>query len=406
MRESSGFSIHASGDATVYDWLPITSPVGILATLTGVCAFFYWLERWTGWRFFQVLPPLAFIYLVPVVLSNTGVLPTESPVYDTMQSLMLPMLLILLLMNVNIRGALQVMGRGIGVMLFGTLGVMVGAPIGLLAVKHWLGPDAWKAFGALSGSWIGGTGNMAAVSEMIGTQGTEFGLAVLADSTMYAFWLPVLLVSNRFADRFARLTGVEADRVERMLEAAEAQRVEPRPPTTRDYVFLLCVSLAATWGADMAAGYLPEWKPYLTASTWRILLITTAGIAYSFTPLRRIPGSQNLGMALLVLFVAQMGASAELEGVAEQALPFLGGAVLWIFIHGTFCLLGAWLLRSDVHTAAIASAANIGGPAAASVVASYHQPNLVPAAILLAMLGYALGSYCGYITALLCRWVM
>lgn len=111
-------------------------------------------------------------------------------------------------------------------------------------------------------------------------------------------------------------------------------------------------------------------------------------------------------MALLVLFVAQMGASAELSGVAEQAVPFLIGAMLWIFIHGAFCLLGAWLLRSDVHTAAIASAANIGGPAAASVVASYHQPALVPAAILMALLGYAMGTYCGYLTALLCRLVI
>ena len=388
------------------DWVTITSPVGVLATLSGLCAFFYWLEKWTAWRLFQVLPPLAFIYLVPVILSNTGVLASKSPVYDAMQSLMLPMLLVLLLLNVNIGGAVHVMGRGIGVMLFGTLGVMVGAPVGLLAVKHWLGPDAWKAFGSLSGSWIGGTGNMAAVSEMIDTQGAEFGLAVLADSTMYSLWLPVLLISKRYAARFDRLTGVEANRVERMLAAADAQASEPRAPASRDYIFLFCIALLATWIADLAASQLPELKPYLTASTWRILLITTIGITLSFTPLSRVPGGQELGMALLVLFVAQMGASAELSGVAEQAVPFLIGAMLWIFIHGAFCLLGAWLLRSDVHTAAIASAANIGGPAAASVVASYHQPALVPAAILMALLGYAMGTYCGYLTALLCRLVI
>jgi uncharacterized membrane protein len=387
------------------DWFPITSPVGVLATLSSVCAFFYGLEKWTRWRLFRVLPPLAFIYMVPVILSNTGVLVSKSPVYDAMQSLMLPMLLVLLLVNVNISAALRVMGRGVGVMLFGTLGVMLGAPAGLLAVKHWLGPEAWKAFGSLSGSWIGGTGNMAAVSKMIDTGGTEFGLAVLADSTMYSLWLPVLLVSKRFADRFGRLTGVEKDRVERMLAAAHEQQSEPRAPATRDYVFLFCVALLATWAADLLANRLPEWK-YLTASTWRILLITTIGIAFSFTPLSRIPGSQQMGMALLVLFVAQMGASAELAGVAEQAVPFLLGALLWIFIHGAFCLLGAWLLRSDVHTAAIASAANIGGPAAASVVASYHQPSLVPSAILMALLGYAIGNYCGYMTALMCRLVM
>lgn len=388
------------------DWFPIASPAGVLATLSGVCALFYWLEKWTRWRLFQVLPPLAFIYLVPVILSNTGILTSKSSVYDTMRQLMLPMLLVLLLVNVNVGAALRVMGRGVGVMLFGTLGVMLGAPIGLLAVKQWLGPDAWKAFGSLSGSWIGGTANMLAVSEMIDTPGTEFGLAVLADSTMYSLWLPILLVSKKFADRFDKFTGVEADRIERMVEAAHAQRSEPRAPATRDYLFLFCLALLATWIADLVANQLPELQPYLTASTWRILLITTLGIASSFTPLSQIPGSQELGMALICLFVAQMGASAELSGVAEQAVPFLIGALLWIFIHGAFCLLGAWLLRSDLHTAAIGSAANIGGVAAASIVAQYHQPSLVPAAILMALIGYAIGNYCGYLTALLCRLVM
>jgi uncharacterized membrane protein len=100
-----------------------------------------------------------------------------------------------------------------------------------------------------------------------------------------------------------------------------------------------------------------------------------------------------------------MGASAELAGVAEQAMPFLLGALIMILTHGAFCLLGAKLLRADLHTAAIASAANVGGVATASVVASYHRPVFLPAGVLMALIGYAIGNYCGYITALLCRLV-
>jgi uncharacterized membrane protein len=388
------------------DWFPIASTVGVLGTLSGICAFFYWLEKSSGWRLFQYLPPLIFIYLVPVVLSNAGLLVSKSAVYDTMQSLMLPMLLVLLLLNVDVRGAARIMGRGIGVMLFGTLGVMLGAPMGLLAVKNWLGPDAWKAYGTLAGSWIGGTGNMAAVSEMIETPGTEFGLAILADSFIYTIWLPILLVSKKFSDQFDSFTGVEADRVDRMLAMAAEEHTEPRAPATRDYLYLFCVALLATWAADLVAVRLPRIDPFLSQSTWRILLITTIGLSLSFTPLSRISGSQELGMAFVLLFVAQMGASAQLEGVAEQAVPFLIGALICIFCHGAFCLFGAWILRCDLHTAAIASAANIGGAASASIVASYHQPSLVPPAILMALIGYAIGNYCGYITALLCRLMM
>jgi uncharacterized membrane protein len=387
------------------DWFPIASPIGVLATLSGVCAFFFWLERFTRWKLFQILPPLIFIYLVPVVLANGGILTSVSPVYENMQSIMLPMLLVLLMLKVNLGGALRVMGRGVGVMLFGTLGVMLGAPIGLMVVRPWLGPDAWKGYGALSGSWIGGTGNLAAVAEMLETPGTEFGLAVLADSTLYAIWLPILLGSKRLADRFASFTGVAANRIELMEQAAEAEHQEPQAPSTQDYLFLLSIAFAAAWLAELVSNHLPEFKPLLSQSTWRILSITTIGICLSYTPLSRIPGSHELGMALVYLFVTQMGASAILKDVAELAIPFVAGAAIMISIHGIFCVLGAKLFRTDLHTAAIASAANIGGAASATIVASYHRRSLVPAAILMALIGYAIGNYCGYVTALLCRLV-
>ncbi len=386
--------------------LPISSTTGVLAVLSGVCAFFFWLEKASAWRLFQYLPPLIFIYLVPIILTNRHVLPPKSNAYDTIQNLLLPMMLVLLLVNVNVRGAFRVMGRGIGVMLFGSLGVMVGAPVGLLAVRHWLGPDAWKAYGSLSGSWIGGTGNLAAVSKMLDTSGAETGLAVLADSVIYSLWLPILLLSKRYADGFARFTGVEVERVEQMNVAAQMEHRERRAPEMPDYLFLICIALVSTWFADSLATWLPAKEPFLTVSTWQILLVTTLGIMLSFTPMRHIPGSQELGMALVFLFVAKMGATADLSSVAEQALPFLGGALIMISIHGLFCLLGAKLFRSDIHTAAIASAANVGGAASASIVASYHQPALVPAAILMALIGYAIGNYCGYLTAIVCRLVM
>jgi uncharacterized membrane protein len=135
------------------------------------------------------------------------------------------------------------------------------------------------------------------------------------------------------------------------------------------------------------------------------LLVTTLGVALSLTPLRRLGASRELGMALVLIFMAHMGASADFSKAAVEAVPFLLGCTVWIIIHGLFCLLGAWIMRVDVHTAAIASAANIGGVAAASVVAAFHKERLVPAGILMALLGYALGNYAGWAAAVLCPWV-
>jgi uncharacterized membrane protein len=333
------------------------------------------------------------------------------------------MLLVLLLLKLNLRGAVKILGPGLGVMLVGTLGVMVGAPIGLLCVKHWLGPDAWKAFGSLSASWVGGSANLVAVSQMLHASGTEYGLAVLADTLItYAIWLPILLASKKYAAPFAKLVGAKS--IARDNADDDIGPVENTPvPSTRDYIFLICIALLAAWLADAIANRaisvsaasapqasiqeaeLPGAKPYVSTDTWRVLLITTIGIALSFTPLSRIAGSHELAMALLYLFVARMGASAQLAGVAAQAVPFMIGALIWIFIHGMFCLLGAAIFRTDIHIAAIASAANIGGAATSTIVASYHKESLVPAAILMALIGYAIGNYTGYVTAMICHYV-
>ncbi len=103
----------------------ITSHVGVLASLCGICAFFFLFERTSRWKVFQFLPPLVFIYLTPVVLSNTGVLPTSSDTYNVIRSMVLPMMLVLLLLKVDVAGAIRVMGKGVFVMFIGTAGVVL-----------------------------------------------------------------------------------------------------------------------------------------------------------------------------------------------------------------------------------------------------------------------------------------
>jgi len=382
----------------------ISSNAGVLAVLLGVCAFWFYVEKATRWRLFGYLPPLIFIYVTPVLLTNTGVIATGSPVYGSIRHILLPMMLVLLLLKVDVGAAFRVMGKGVFVMLSGTLGVMVGAPIAFVLVKHGLGPEGWKAFGTLAGSWIGGTGQMAAVSDMIDTPGFEFGLAVIADNAVYVVWLPILLASRNLAQRFARFSRVSPGRLEMMERAAREAVQEERTPGFRDYLFLLFIAAAVTWVSTELGNRLPSTE-VISAGTWKILLVSTIGVALSFTPLRRIPGSHELAMAFVYLFVARMGAVAHFagEGAAAQIMWFLVGAFIWIFIHGAFCLAAARIFRVDVHTAAIASAANIGGAASAPIVASYHNESLVPASILMALIGYAVGTHAAWVTALVCR---
>ncbi|UCG49837.1 MAG: DUF819 family protein [Phycisphaerales bacterium] len=381
----------------------VSSPVGVLTVLCGVAAGFFFLEERTKWKLFEYFPPLIFIYAVPAILSNTGVLSRTSAVYDWLSSTVLPMFLVIMLLKVDIASTVRIMGRGVFVMLFGTAGVVLGAPAAFLLVRDRLPPDAWKAFGTLAGSWIGGTGNMAAVSEGLKTSGQGFGLAVLGDNLVYMVWLPILLGSKSFAKGINRFLRVDKRRIE-MLEKVEGDAQDAgRRVKMRHFLYLLVLGFACTWAAEGLSGRLPEFKPVLTASSWKILLVTTMGLTLSLTPARHIPASHELAMALVYIFVANMGARADVSGLAGSAGWFILACYVWIAVHGAFCILGAYLLRVDVHSTAIASAANIGGAASSPVVAAHHNDKLVPVSILMALIGYAVGNYGALLAAWLCH---
>jgi uncharacterized membrane protein len=391
----------------------ITSPAGVLAVLAAVTSFFFFLEKKTAWKFFNYFPPLIFIYLIPVALSNAGVIPTKAPVYDFMKGNILPMFLVIMLLDVDILATIRVMGKGVFVMLTGTLGVVIGAPIGFFIVKHGLGPEAWKGFGALAGSWIGGTGNMAAVAIALDLDEStlDFGYAVIADNAVYLIWLPIMLASKNFAGWFNRFTGIAKGRLEAMEKAAAELTTDKGKVEMRHYLYLAFFSFGVTALSTWIAGILPLPSPntwlgaVLSFNTYKILLVTLFGVILSFTRASKIPGSHALAMALVYLFVAQMGAKADLSNLSVSVFWFLLGAYIWIFIHGAFLVTAAKIFKVDVHTAAISSAANIGGAASAPIVAAYHRTTLVPVSILMALLGYAIGNPAAILAATLCKWV-
>ena len=391
----------------------ISSPAGILTVLCGIAAIFFWLEKNTKWKVFNYFPPLLFIYCIPAMLSNipigdnSYILPRSSGVYDILKDIGLPFFLITLLLKVDVVSTVKIMGKGVFVMLMGSAGVVVGAFFSYLLVRNFLEPDTWKAFGTLAGSWIGGTGNMAAVSGglEVSEDSYQFGMAVLGDNLVYIVWLPILLSSKNFAEKFHRFIKIDHKNIE-ILESVEAVPEEQKEPAAmRHFLYLFVIGFICVWLADAVSGKMPDAlliEPVLTASTWKILLITTMGLALSWTPARKIPASHELGMAIVYIFVANMGAKADLSKLDASAGWFILACYIWITIHGAFCLLGAYLFKVDIHSTAIASAANIGGAASAPIVAAHHNKKLVPVSILMALVGYAVGNYLAFFGAWLC----
>lgn len=388
----------------------VTSPIGVIAVLLAVAAFFFFVAQISRAKLFTYVPPLLFIYATPVFLNNLDVIPSNSPVYPGLSAYLLPAFIVLMLIKVDIPAVGRVLGKGVLVMLMGTAGVMVGAVVAYYIVHPWLSEDAWKGYGALAGSWIGGTANMAATAEMLGTSEEQFGLAIIADNVIYIVWLPLLLLSRDFADRFNRWARVPEDRLIMMDAAASAHEKSDEVPTMSHYLYIASIAVGVTWFATATAPAISAWiasvspaaATVFSGATTRILLVTTIALTLSLTPVSKLPNTTAIGTALVYVFVAGMGARASVSGLAEAPM-FVLGAFIWISIHGLFCLAGAWLFRVDIHSVAIASAANIGAAASAPIVAAHHRPSLVPASILLALLGYALGNYLAPLTGHLAR---
>jgi uncharacterized membrane protein len=388
----------------------VSSPIGVMTVLVAVVSFWFWLERSTKWKIFDYLPPLVFIYASPVLLSNFGVIPYTSAAYDFLSHYGLPMFIVLMLIKVDVISAVRIMGKGVFVMLLGSVGVVVG---GVLAYKLGqvltfgdffpLAQDSWRAFGTLAGSWIGGTGNMTAAYAGLEGVPSDLTMAAAADQMVYLIWLPILLGSKSFAEKFNRWARVPAGRIEAMESAAAEFKSSENPPTMTSLLYLALLAVGFTWISLGLSEILPPvvigGATVITAGTWLILLVTTLALLASVTPARKLPAAQPIAMAIIYIYVARVGATMDLSIVDwDKMIGFIAMAYVWITIHGLFILTGAWIFRVDVHTVAIASAANIGGAASAPIVAAHHRETLVPASILMALIGYALGNYLAILT--------
>jgi len=347
----------------------VSSPAGVMTVLIAVVAFWFWLERASRWKLFNYLPPLIFIYATPVLLSNTGLIPFDSAAYDFLRHYGLPVFIVLMLIKVDVLGAVRIMGKGVLVMLIGSLGVVLG---GVLAYQlgqtiHWppyfpLPEDSWRAFGTLAGSWIGGTGNMTAAHAGLGGTAEDLTMAAAADQMVYLVWLPVLLASRAFAERFNRWMKVPPDRLARMERAAGNFKHDELALDMSSLVTLALLALGTTWVSLVLADKLPivvvGGAAVITAGTWLILLVTTLALLASATPARKLPAAQPIAMAIIYVYVARVGATMDLSEASFGTIgAFVLMAYVWIAIHGLFILAGAWLFRVDVHTVAIASAA-------------------------------------------------
>lgn len=391
---------------------------GLVLGCAAVSAGVLWAARqpW-GRGFFRIVPAVLLVYYVPALLAAAGLLPRESAGHDFMRETVLPFSLFLLLATADLGAILRLGPRALGVMLFGTLGVILGGPLAFWVARPWLPEEAWKGLAAIAGSWIGGSGNFAAIKEAVATPDDLVGPLIIVDTAVAYTWTGILLFlapHQALLDRWLRADRRLLDEVAHRLEQAEP--VRPVRLSTQGILGVLACGLAGTWISWTLGRVLAAWvEPLLThhvpglagvfsSYTWMVLVLTSLGIVLSLTPFRRLEahGASQFGYAALYLFLASLGTKADVAGLASAPGLLLAGFV-WMAVHVAVLVAGARLLRTPAVLAAVGSQANIGGVVTAPVVAAAYCPPLAPLGLLLGMFGYLIGNYGGLLCAAMLR---
>jgi uncharacterized membrane protein len=381
-------------------------PMHVFAYLIGVLGVVFWLsgiERFK--RFFELMPPVIWAYFVPTLSTTFGIIPSSAGVYDWIQVYLLPMSLFLLMISVDLPAIARLGKVAIVMLLAGTLGIVVGAPIAYLMFGSALPPDAWKGLAALSGSWIGGTANMVAIKESVGTPDSLMGPIIVVDTVVGYGWMGILLFLSARQASFDRRIGARTEMLEetnRRLQELDERRV---PLTLRLSLMITGLGfVAAVAGVAVGRGLPAIGDPtIISTTTWTVLIVVTLGLLLSFTPVSALEqaGASRIGYAALYLLLAAIGAQADLKAVLDAPM-FLATGMVWIAIHAAILLAVARLMRAPLFFFATGSMANVGGAASAPVVAGVYHPALAPVGLLMAVGGYILGIY----AALGCAWLL
>ncbi|MBW2453705.1 MAG: DUF819 family protein [Deltaproteobacteria bacterium] len=372
--------------------------------------------------FYKYVPALLLCYFIPGILGTTNVIGGEhSKLYFAASRYLLPTSLVLLTLSLDLPAIRKLGSKMIIMFLTGTVGIMFGGPLALMLfatvapdVVGGTGPEAvWRGMSTVAGSWIGGGANQTAMKEVFGVGDDVFSSWIAVDVLVANVWMAFLLYGAGIAKRLDAKNGADTTAIEALKRKVEAYRdAHARVPTTTDLFMILGVGFVVTavghFGADTIAPAIAKHAPGLAKFSltskffWLIIIATTLGVLASFTKARELEGAgaSRVGSVMLYVLVATIGMNMNLLAVRDRPWIFLVGLV-WIAIHAGLMLGVGRLIKAPFFFIAVGSQANIGGAASAPVVASAFHPVLAPVGVMMAVLGYAIGTYAAWLCGLM-----
>ena len=372
----------------------ITNGFAYLAVLFAISGLIGMLEGTNKYKVFKIIPGIVILYFVIMLLSTFELWTKTDNInttYKAVKGNLLPSMIFLLLLKGDIRQIAALGPKMILAFITASLSIGIGFVITFMALKAWLPESAWMTFAALSGSWMGGTGNMVAVQGALNIPDASMGYTLLMDSIDYAIWVMLLLAFVPLSPQFNKWTKSNTKLIDEVSAKIEAKAQNPDGKIdTASLIFLIGLGLAASALAQYMAGFMPQ-SAFFSKTTWTVLIVTVFGALGAMTKLGGIPGSSELGNVLLYGIVALIASRANFAELT-QAPIFIAAGFMILLIHGAIMIAAAKLFKLDLFSCGVASLANIGGVASAPILAAAYSRALIPIGVLMAMLGYIIGT--------------
>jgi uncharacterized membrane protein len=403
-----------------------TNEAVVFGLLISALAFVFYtssLENAFWKKFYSIFPTLLMCYFIPALFYwPLGWIDGEnSKLYSIAKDYFLPASLICLCLSIDMKAILNLGPKALIMFLAATLGVMLGGPIALLCCKYIFpdmmatyGDQLWKGLTTICGSWIGGSANQAAMKEIYDVPQNLFGTMLIVDIVVANIWMALLLYGAGISDKIDKWLKADNSSIETLKRKSQTFRIElERNPTITDMIILLAVVFGGVGLSHLLTDLVMPWfkanKDMLTEMRlsalvsnffWLVVIATTIGVVLSFTKFKKLEGvgASKWGSVFIYILVATIGMQMNIKQVFDNLNLFAIG-IIWMSVHIGFIILVAKLIKAPFFFVAVGSQANIGGAASAPIVASAFDISLAPVGVLLAVLGYALGTYGAIICA-------
>ena len=412
--------------------LPLITDDTVVFGLLALClgGIFYTSSIKTGFwsKFYTVVPAVLMCYLLPAILASTGIISDDiSNLYFIASRYLLPAALVLMTLSIDLKAIKNLGSKALIMFLTGSAGIIIGGPIAILIVSVF-SPESvggndfdavWRGLSTIAGSWIGGGANQAAMLEIFQYNPDKYGGMVLVDIVVANVWMAVILLGVGKTKQIDRWLKADTSSIETLkIKVTEFTEKITRVPTLQDYMILLSLAFTAVGISHFFGGHISTFlndtfnavsnpKSFLSflgsGFFWMVVIATVIGIALSFTKAKNYEGAgaSKIGGMFIYILVATIGMKMDLGKILENPGLILIGFI-WIIIHALLLIGVAKLIKAPYFFLAVGSQANVGGAASAPVVAAEFHPSLTSVGVLLAVLGYVVGTG----GALLCAYLM